>query len=261
LSDIAAVRFIDLGEPEVEQAGHVIEEESTIGRLSRHLVELKVCHIARSSFVCEGKADEQGLPSYIIRFITRLTSSSYSSAVSTTPLSLDRLHRDQFGFQKLVAAVTKGGKLFGLDSANGNIIWSRNLGLFGEKAELEIVDMWTVREFGELGNPTLAVLAIRAGKVRDHGENPMTELILRLSPSTSTASLVLYPATRPTLAYQLARSYSKDVPRLLSSFLSRTAVPRTESLVSSMLRLTYTSSHSARKSLPMSPTPDSHSLP
>lgn len=101
----------------------------------------------------------------MIRFITRLTSSSYSSAVATTPLSSENLHRDQFGFQKLVAAVTKGGKLFGLDSANGNIVWSRNLGLFGEKAELEIINMWTVREFGELGNPTLAVLAIRGGKV------------------------------------------------------------------------------------------------
>jgi hypothetical protein len=42
LADIAAVRFVDLGEPEVEHAGHFIEEESVVGRLSRHLVELKV---------------------------------------------------------------------------------------------------------------------------------------------------------------------------------------------------------------------------
>jgi hypothetical protein len=28
--------------------------------------------------------------------------------------------------------------------------------------------MWTVREFGELGNPTLAVLAVRGGKVSHH---------------------------------------------------------------------------------------------
>jgi hypothetical protein len=111
------------------------------------------------------RPDKQDLPSYIIRFITRLTSSFYSSAVSAAPLSLEKLHRDQFGFQKLVVTITKGGKLFALDSANGNIVWSKNLGLFGEKAELEIVDMWTVREFGELGNPNLAVLAVRDGKV------------------------------------------------------------------------------------------------
>lgn len=42
LSDLAAVRFIDLGEPEVEQAGHVIEEEGFLGRLTRHMSELKV---------------------------------------------------------------------------------------------------------------------------------------------------------------------------------------------------------------------------
>jgi hypothetical protein len=55
-----------------------------------------------------------------------------------------------------------------MDSANGNIVWSKNLGLFGEKAELEIVDMWLVRELSELGNPTLAVLAVKNGKVSIH---------------------------------------------------------------------------------------------
>jgi len=201
------------------------------------------------------------LPSYIIRFITRLTSSSYSSAVSTIPLSLNRLHRDQFGFQKLVVAITTGGKLFGLDSANGNIVWSRNLGLFGEKAELEIVDMWTVREFGELGNPTLAVLGVRGGKVSHHGVIRSVTLILRLSRSMLTASLVLYPVTRPTPVYPLARSYSKEDPPPLSSFLSKTADPRIESSVSSMPRPTYTFSRSAKRSLQMSPIPDSHSPP
>lgn len=42
LSNLAAVRFVELGEPEVEQVGHVIEEEGLLGRLARHLVELKV---------------------------------------------------------------------------------------------------------------------------------------------------------------------------------------------------------------------------
>lgn len=42
LSDLVAVRFVELGEPEVEQVGHLIEEENVFGRLARHLVELKV---------------------------------------------------------------------------------------------------------------------------------------------------------------------------------------------------------------------------
>lgn len=80
-------------------------------------------------------------------------------------LSVDNLHRDQFGFQKLLVAVSRGGKLYALDSANGNLIWTRNLGLFGEKAQLEIVNMWVVREVSELGSPTLAVVAVRDRKV------------------------------------------------------------------------------------------------
>lgn len=117
-----------------------------------------------------------------------------------------------------------------MDSANGNVVWSRNLGLFGEKAELDIVDMWTVREFGELGNPTLAVLAVRGGKVRRHLIH-LTALTLRLSRSMLMVSPVWYPVTRPTPVYPLARSYSKDDPQPPSSFLSKIADPRIESLV------------------------------
>lgn len=164
LSNLAAVRFVELGEPEVEQVGHVIEEETVFGRVARHLVELKVC-INNEDQHRSWLIDCQDLPSYIIRFLVRLTSSSYSSAISVKPLSADNLHRDQFGFQKLLLAVTKGGKLYALDSANGNIVWTRNLGLFGERAQLEVVNMWIVRESGELGNPTVTVLAIRDGKV------------------------------------------------------------------------------------------------
>ena len=82
--------------------------------------------------------------------------------MSIEPLSSTRLHRDQFGFQKLLVAVTKGGKLFAMDSANGNIVWTRNLGLFPEKSpELAVHGMWTVRELSDLGPPILAVVAVR----------------------------------------------------------------------------------------------------
>ena len=49
-----------------------------------------------------------------------------------------------------------------MDSANGNIIWSRNLGLTVQaNPELAIHGMWLVRELGETGSPMLAVLAAR----------------------------------------------------------------------------------------------------
>jgi hypothetical protein len=42
LSDIAAVRFVDLGEPEVEEARHLMTDETFVSRVTRHVAELKV---------------------------------------------------------------------------------------------------------------------------------------------------------------------------------------------------------------------------
>jgi len=42
LADIAAVRFIDLGEPEVEEVREILSEEAFFGRTLRHISELKV---------------------------------------------------------------------------------------------------------------------------------------------------------------------------------------------------------------------------
>lgn len=59
--------------------------------------------------------------------------------------------------------MTSGGKLFAIDSANGNIVWSKNLGrTTADGPELEVYDMWLVRETGDKP-PTLAVVAINNG--------------------------------------------------------------------------------------------------
>lgn len=42
LADIIAVRFVDLGEPEVEEVRHAMSEEGFAGRLIRHVLELRV---------------------------------------------------------------------------------------------------------------------------------------------------------------------------------------------------------------------------
>lgn len=48
-----------------------------------------------------------------------------------------------------------------MDSANGNIVWSRNLGLMSSDGpELHVEGMWTVRDHSK-GGPVLAVLATR----------------------------------------------------------------------------------------------------
>ncbi|WWD21911.1 hypothetical protein CI109_106399 [Kwoniella shandongensis] len=144
LADVKAVRFVDLGEPEVEEVRGVMAEESFVGRTIRQLAE----------FV--------DLPAYLVRFVKRFTAASYTSAIQTAPLNTTHLHRDQFGFQKLLVVATGKGKVFALDSANGGIVWSKNLGLTTEKgSEVDINKMWLVRD-GEGGRaPLLAILAVK----------------------------------------------------------------------------------------------------
>ncbi|WVQ83875.1 hypothetical protein IAT38_006019 [Cryptococcus sp. DSM 104549] len=144
LADITSVKFVDLGEPEVEEAREVMGEEGFFGRITRHLVQLL------------------DLPAYLLRFVKRFTSASYTSALKLAPLNSTSLHRDQFGFRKLLIASTSKGKVFALDSSNGAIVWSRNLGLISESgAELHLSDMWLVRD-GEGGRaPLLAVVGIK----------------------------------------------------------------------------------------------------
>ncbi|WVO22847.1 uncharacterized protein IAS62_004190 [Cryptococcus decagattii] len=142
LADVTAVKFVDLGEPEVEEVREVLDEEGFGARLVRHLGELK------------------DLPAYLIRFIKRFTSASYTSALRITPLNQTNLHRDQFGFQKLVVLSTANGKLFAIDSSNGATVWTRNLGLMTENgSEVKVDGMWIVRQ--NEGGVLLAVLATK----------------------------------------------------------------------------------------------------
>jgi outer membrane protein assembly factor BamB len=77
-------------------------------------------------------------------------------------LNATNLHRDQFGLQKLVVAAAKNGKVFALDSSNGEIVWSTSLGLTRHSGpELDVQGMWIVREVGDGVNPTLAIIASR----------------------------------------------------------------------------------------------------
>ena len=107
---------------------------------------------------------------------------SPGSPLVTEPLSLSNLHRDQFGFQKLLVGVTYGGKVFALDSSNGDIVWSRNLGLFNtDGPELHVEGIWAVRDHSQ-GGPVVAVLATKDGDVSDVG---LPFLTTRPSVSTS----------------------------------------------------------------------------
>ncbi|WOO77878.1 ER membrane protein complex subunit 1 [Vanrija pseudolonga] len=142
LADVVDVRFVDLGEPELDAALETLLDETFVGRVARQISDLRK------------------LPAFAARFAQRLSSADV--VTRTPPLSLDRLHRDQFGLQKLLVAVTRGGKVFGLDSANGNVLWSRNLGLFtADGPEIEVHQVHFTRNLSEVGNPQVAVIAAR----------------------------------------------------------------------------------------------------
>lgn len=52
-----------------------------------------------------------------------------TTSLSALPTSLapSSIYRDSFGFNKIIIAVTSTGKIFGIHSANGTILWSRIL--------------------------------------------------------------------------------------------------------------------------------------
>ncbi|ORX33525.1 hypothetical protein BD324DRAFT_668589 [Kockovaella imperatae] len=145
LADLAAVRFVTLGEPAVEQVGHLLTEETFVHRLGRHIFELK------------------DLPGFTLRLVKRMMGKQTTALI---PMQTASLHRDQFGFQQVLIAVTRSGKVFALDSSNGYVLWTTNLGTFSsEGSNLHVEDMWVVREVGEGVNPTLAVIATREAAV------------------------------------------------------------------------------------------------
>jgi ER membrane protein complex subunit 1 len=73
----------------------------------------------------------QNLPQYLANFARRFATGSYTtvSASATSSSDEDTLTRDAFGFQQIIVAATSHGKLFGIDSSNGRVLWSRVLGL------------------------------------------------------------------------------------------------------------------------------------
>lgn len=193
LTDIVGVHFIELGEPETEEALEIMADESFLHRVARHIGLLRQ------------------LPAYVVHFVGRLSSTS-EVATPMPQLTKETLHRDQFGLQKLVVAITRGGKVFGLDSANGNIVWSRNLGFFNERgAELSVYDTYATRALSEAGNPTIGVIAVR---YRDSEAEPVT-LGFHIDAFTGTVS----GDSDPKFSVPFGKELFRGKPR--ASFLTK----------------------------------------
>lgn len=98
-------------------------------------------------------------------FIKRFATTSYAS-VSAAISHDSGLYRDEFGFKKIIVAATEHGKMFGIDSSNGHVVWSRILGL-GSTANaggvIVPVKMFVVKSVSDGEIPQVVLITTRRG--------------------------------------------------------------------------------------------------
>ena len=115
----------------------------------------------------------QDFPQYAVNFVRRFVTGSYASvsaSVAPSANASEPLSRDAFGFRKVIVAATSHGKLYGIDTANGEVLWSRVFGL-GWAAEVGgqviPVKIFTTRTVGDGDAPQVVVVTQRkASNVR-----------------------------------------------------------------------------------------------
>ncbi|KAH9929331.1 uncharacterized protein B0H18DRAFT_996604 [Fomitopsis serialis] len=149
LADIKVAELVELPERKIITS-HVGDEEESFGdRLVRQL------------------SDAQNFPQYATNFARRFVTGSYASVSSSAAPSTNAsepLARDTFGFRKVIVAATTHGKLYGIDSADGAVLWSRVFGL-GWAAEIggQIipVKMFVTRTVGDGDAPQVVLVTQR----------------------------------------------------------------------------------------------------
>ncbi|KAF8512945.1 DUF1620-domain-containing protein [Hysterangium stoloniferum] len=141
LTEITSVEFIDLPEPKAGQEG--FSPQDLISRLTRQIYEA------------------QNFPSYAANFGRRFLMGASTSTVTAHTKVSGPLYRDPFGFRKLLAVATSTGKIFGIDSANGNIVWSKFLpeGTYG--GTVTPIKMFTTATVSDGKQPEIVLIAHR----------------------------------------------------------------------------------------------------
>ncbi|KAL0064178.1 hypothetical protein AAF712_008900 [Marasmius tenuissimus] len=140
LSQITHAEFVELPE-RVSTAATAGGGEGFFARLERQVREAR------------------GFPGYLVNFVERFVMGSYESATSSvTKATSGSLHRDAFGFRQVIVVTTRKGKVFGVDSSNGEVVWSRMLGLGGKKnsegAWVKPEKLFVVKGVGEVSAGT-----------------------------------------------------------------------------------------------------------
>jgi len=161
LTDIKVAELIELPEPKIATAHTNDKDETFFDRLVRQI------------------RDAQDFPQYALNFARRFVTGSYASASSSVAAvanASEPLSRDAFGFRKVIVVATARGKIYGMDSANGDILWSRVLGLG-----------WAA----EVGGQVLPVKMFVTRTVSD-GDTPQIALVTQRRASNSLVDTVLF---------------------------------------------------------------------
>ncbi|KAF8872794.1 hypothetical protein CPB84DRAFT_1854287 [Gymnopilus junonius] len=150
LATVTLAEFVEV--PEVASASDVAASEGFVSRVSRQISEA------------------QDFPQYLVNFVKRFVTGSYASPTSslgpTTTNSTEGIIRDAFGFRQIIVAATGLGlgKVYGIDSSNGNIVWSRVLGLgwAGEVGgHVQPLKLYVTKTVSDGGDPEVVLVAQR----------------------------------------------------------------------------------------------------
>jgi hypothetical protein len=172
LTTALLAEFVELPE-RISAEGEATKDESFAHRLQRHAV-LAQARLFRELLGVEllTLTAVQDFPQYLKSFVRRFVTGSYASATSSAVASTDgALSRDAFGFRQMIITVTLLGKVYGIDSSNGNVLWSQLLGtgilpfkVFSLKTVSDGVDpevvIIAVRQLPEVSNHVVSILGM-----------------------------------------------------------------------------------------------------
>ncbi|KDR78137.1 hypothetical protein GALMADRAFT_94668 [Galerina marginata CBS 339.88] len=150
LAAIVIAEFVEIPERRASESGVDEAAETFVSRVTRQIM------------------DAQDFPQYLVNFINRFVTGSYASptasAAPATTNSSEPISRDTFGFRQIIVAATVFGKIYGIDSSNGEIVWSRVLGLgwAGQVGgRVQPVKLYVTKTVSDGGNPEVVLVAQR----------------------------------------------------------------------------------------------------
>ncbi|KAH9010844.1 DUF1620-domain-containing protein [Lactarius pseudohatsudake] len=144
LSRLQVAEMVELPEQKTTAAHTVDERDTFVERISRQLTDAK------------------GLHHYMLNFVKRFVAGPNAS--TQKEIAFDSLTRDAFGFRQVIVTANDLGKVYGLDSTSGAILWSRVLGL-GWAAQIggQVIPskLFVVRTIADGGSPEAVLVAQR----------------------------------------------------------------------------------------------------